>query len=224
MCGRRPRKGTRVQSNCLSLITRDTTQMRSAANVIVFLVAAGLLEAQPVPAGTIEGRVRGSGAMTDLSNFVIFVDDLEGPIPVPEPPAVLNQKELRFVPHVLVVPVGTWVEFPNSDPVSHNVFSISDAKRFNLGMYSRGTVRRLKFDRPGVVELLCNVHMEMAAYILVVKNPFFARSEPDGTYRIEGVPTGRHRLRCWHQALGTQERDVEVPATGSVTVNFLMTR
>lgn len=191
---------------------------------MLFLVALGLLGAQPVLASVIEGRVRGSGAMTDLSNFVIFVDGLEDRLPAPEQPAVMNQKELRFVPHVLVVPVGAWVEFPNSDPVSHNVFSISEAKRFNLGMYSRGTTRRVKFNQPGVVELLCNVHVEMSAYIVVVKTPFFAQSGSDGVYRIEGVPPGRYRLRCWHERLPVQERLVEVPETGTVTVDFLMGR
>lgn len=198
--------------------------MRSAANVIVFLLAVGLLEAQPVPAGTIEGRVRSSGAMTDLSNFVIFVDDLEAPIPVPEPPAVLNQKELRFVPHVLVVPVGTWVEFPNSDPVSHNVFSISDAKRFNLGLYARGTSRRIRFDQPGVVELLCNVHVEMSAFIVVLKNPYFARTNRDGTFRIAGVPVGLYRVRCWHERFPAQEKTVQVPDSTAATVEFVMGR
>lgn len=198
--------------------------MRSTGNFILLLVAVGLLGAQPAPAGAIEGRVLSSGAVSELSNFVIYVDDLEGPLSVPTQPAVLNQRELRFVPHVLVIQVGTWVEFPNSDPVSHNVFSIAEAKRFNLGMYPRGTVRRVKFDQPGVVELLCNVHVEMSAYIVVVKNPFFAKSGPDGTYRIEGVPAGRHRLRCWHERLPAQERIVQVPETGVVTVNFLMGR
>lgn len=198
--------------------------MRSTSNFILCVVAVGLFGAQPAPAGAIEGRVRSSGAVSDLSNFVIYVDDLEGPFSVPAQPAVLNQRKLRFVPHVLVIQVGTSVEFPNSDPVSHNVFSISEAKRFNLGMYPRGTLRRLRFDQPGVVELLCNVHMEMSAYIVVVKNPFFAQSGSDGTYRIEGVPAGRHRLRCWHERLPVQERTVEVPESGAVTVNFLMGR
>lgn len=196
--------------------------MSVTANLIVGLAAVALLGAQPGLGGTIEGRVRSSGARTDSSNFVVYVDDLQGPFPVPEPSAVLNQKDLRFVPHVLVVQVGTWVEFPNSDPVSHNVFSISEAKRFNLGMYPRGTVRRLRFDQPGVVELLCNVHVEMSAYIVVVGNPFFARVGPDGTYRIEGVPPGERRVRCWHERLPVQEREVQVPANGSVTVDFLM--
>lgn len=197
-----------------------TARMGSNAKFIVCLAMVSFLGTQPALAGTIEGRVRSSAAMTDQSNSVIYVDDLEGPYPIPEQHPVMNQKELRFIPHVLAVQVGTPVEFPNGDPVSHNVFSISDAKRFNLGMYTRGTVRRLTFDQPGVVELLCNVHMEMSAYILVVRNPFFAYSGSDGTYRIDGVPAGRHRLRCWHERFPPQERIVDVPENGSVTVDF----
>lgn len=186
------------------------------------LMAVGQLTGLPALAGTIEGRVRTTGAPADLSDSVISVEDLEGPFPAPDKPAVLDQKELRFVPHVLAIQVGTTVEFPNSDPVSHNVFSISDAKRFNLGLYTRGTARRLKFDRPGIVELLCNVHLEMSAFIVVLKNPYFARPGPDGTYRITGVPAGRHRLRCWHERLHAQERTVAVSEAGSVTVDFSM--
>ena len=148
-------------------------------------------------------------------DFVIFLEDIEGSFPVPEKPAVMEQKELRFVPHVLVIQAGTTVEFPNSDPLSH---------RFNLGLYSRGTSRRLRFEKPGVVELLCNVHLEMAGFIVVLKNPYFARTGPDGTYRIPDVPAGLHRLRLWHERLAAQERMVEVPETGSVTVDFLIGR
>ena len=128
----------------------------------------------------------------------------------------MDQKKLRFVPHVLPVLVGTTVEFPNSDPVAHNVFSISEAKRFNLGLYKHGTVRRMTFDRPWVVELLWNVHLEMSAYIVVLKNPYFARTAADGTYRIENVPAGQHRLRCWYEQSPAQSRLVEVPASGEV--------
>ncbi len=184
----------------------------------------GLLATPPSLAGTIEGRVRGKRPTVDLSNFVISVEDIEEPFPAPEQPAVMEQKELSFVPHVLAIQVGTTVEFPNSDPLSHNVFSISEAKRFNLGLYTRGTIRRLKFEKPGVVELLCNVHLEMSGFIVVVKNPYFARTGPDGTYRIPGVPNGQHRLRYWHERFPTQERTVQVPETGSVTVDFSIGR
>ncbi len=197
------------------------TRLKSAALLLGLLF---LLASQPGLAGIIEGRVRAPHLGEDLSNFVISVEDIEGPFPAPEQPAVMEQKELRFVPHVLVIQAGTTVEFPNSDPLSHNVFSISEVKRFNLGLYSRGTSRRLKFEKPGVVELLCNVHLEMAGFIVVLKNPYFARTGSDGTYRIPDVPAGQHRLRLWHERLAAQERMVEVPETGSVTVDFLVGR
>ncbi len=183
---------------------------------------AGLLTAQPVAAGTVEGHVRRAGPSADLSNFVISVEDIEGPFPAPERRAVMEQKDLQFVPHVLAIQVGTTVEFPNSDPLSHNVFSISEAKRFNLGLYSRGMVRRLKFERPGVVDLLCNVHLEMSGFIVVVKNPYFARTSSDGAFRIDGIPAGRHQLRYWHERLPPQVLTVQVPETGSVNADFFV--
>ncbi len=183
---------------------------------------AGLLTVQPVAAGTIEGHVRRAGSSADLSNFVISVEDIEGPFPAPERPAVMEQKDLQFVPHVLAIQVGTTVEFPNSDPLSHNVFSISEAKRFNLGLYSRGMLRRLKFERPGVVDLLCNVHLEMSGFIVVVKNPYFARTSSDGAFRIDGIPAGRHQLHYWHERLPPQVLTVQVPETGSVNADFFV--
>ncbi|MEE8202092.1 MAG: plastocyanin/azurin family copper-binding protein [Candidatus Acidoferrales bacterium] len=196
--------------------------MRLALAGNALLVVAGLLTGQLAGAGTIEGRVQKGGLDADLSNFVLSLENIQGPFPPPVEPAVMDQKELRFVPHLLVIQVGTTVEFPNSDLVSHNVFSISDAKRFNLGLYSRGTVRRMKFDKPGVVELLCNVHMEMSAYIVVLKNPYFARTGADGTFRIPNVPAGRHRLRCWHERLEAKEQEIEIPTTGTIQVVFDM--
>lgn len=198
--------------------------MRLLASPGLWTVPLALLTALPATAGTVAGRVRFTGGPTAAANFVISVEDIEDELPAREAPALMDQRGLRFIPHVLVVPVGSTVEFPNSDPVRHNVFSISEAKRFNLGMYPRGATRRIKFEQPGVVELLCNVHIEMSGYIVVVKNRYFARTEPEGTYRIEGVPAGRHRLRCWHERFPALERMVEVPETGSVTVDFLVSK
>ena len=192
------------------------------ANRASLFVAFALLLGQPALAGTIEGRVLRAGPAAKASDFVISVEDIQGVFPAPKEAAVMDQKELRFVPHVLAIQVGTTVEFPNSDPLSHNVFSISPAKRFNLGLYARGGKRHIKFDQPGVGELLCNVHLEMSGYIVVLKNPYFAGTGSDGTYRIPGVPNGRYRLRCWHESLPAQERAVQVPETGSVTVDFSM--
>ncbi len=190
--------------------------LRFVQAILLVVVLAGLLCGQRVLAGMIAGHVRGA----DPSNTVIWLDDIDGSFPPPQQPAVMEQKGLRFVPHVLAIQTGSTVEFPNYDPLAHNVFSISEAKRFNLGLYGNGTTRRLTFDKPGVVELLCNVHSEMSAYIVVVKNPFFASPGNDGVYRISDVPAGRHRLRYWRENAETEERTVDVPATGSATVDF----
>jgi plastocyanin len=173
-------------------------------------------------AGTIAGRVQSNNPTLDLSNAVVWVDDVPGPFPAPERVAIIDQRGLRFVPHVLVIQAGTTVEFANSDPLAHNVFSISSAKRFNLGLYKRGDVRRVTFDRPGIVQLLCSVHQEMSAFLVVVATPYFARAAADGSFRIEGVPAGKHRLRLWHEGVGERTREIEVPASGTVNAALAM--
>ncbi len=177
---------------------------------------------EPAWAGNIEGHVRSARPSANLSAFVVSVEDIEGVFPAPKEAAVMDQKDLRFVPHVLAIQAGTTVDFPNSDPVSHNVFSISPVKRFNLGLYFRGVKRRIRFDQPGVVELLCNVHLEMSAYIVVLRCPYFAQTGSDGSYHIAGVPAGQHRLRCWHESFTAEVLTIHVPEIGSVAVNFHM--
>jgi plastocyanin len=183
------------------------------------ILACGLLTGASDVPGTIHGQVLRAPAAS-LADFVVSVEDLQGGFSSPKDVAFMDQKELKFVPHVLVIPVGTTVEFPNSDIVSHNVFSISPAKRFNLGLYVRGTIRRITFDQPGIVELLCNVHLDMSGYIVVLANPYFSRVAPDGTYRITGVPPGRHRLRCWSDSIEPQEVEVEVRPGAVVHADF----
>lgn len=191
------------------------------SNAMVVLLVTAML----VPgawAGTIEGQVHATGSLTDRSSFVISVEDVDAP--PAQGKAVMDQKNLQFVPHVLAIQRGTTVEFPNNDPLSHNVFSISAAKRFNLGMYSQGQSRSLVFDQEGVVEVLCNVHLEMSAYIVVLRNPYFARSDAEGRYRIANVPAGHHRIRCWQESVPAVDLEVDVPASGAVALNFEMAR
>lgn len=171
--------------------------------------------------GTIEGNISNPKSK-DLSNFIVSIEDIEATHQSPIQPAEMNQSGLRFVPHVLAVVAGTTVEFPNNDLVLHNVFSISKAKRFNLGLYGRGIKRSIQFDQPGVVELLCSVHLEMSGFIVVLKNRFFAQTGADGHFRIAGVPAGYHRVRCWHEQLAIQEQQIKVPADGEVNLDFDM--
>jgi len=125
---------------------------------------------------------------------------------------------------VLPILAGTTVDFVNSDPLSHNVFSVSKPKRFNLGLYPAGQVRSVRFDKPGIVEVLCNVHLEMSAYIIVLKNPFFTTTSSDGTYRLENVPPGRHVVGCWRERGGIQRAEVSVSEGGVHTIDFTRER
>jgi len=111
----------------------------------------------------------------------------------------LVQRHKTFEPHILVVPIGTKVEFPNRDPFFHNIFSLFNGKRFDLGLYEAGTTRTVLFDRAGVSFLFCNIHAEMSAVVVAVDTPYFALSDRSGNVRIANVPNGRYRLNVWFE-------------------------
>jgi len=113
--------------------------------------------------------------------------------------AQLVQRNKNFAPHFLVVPVGTTVEFPNQDPFFHNIFSLYDGRRFDLGLYEAGTTRTIRFDRPGVSYLFCNIHAEMSAVVLSVDTSYFALSDRGGKVIIRHVPDGRYQLNVWYE-------------------------
>jgi plastocyanin len=111
--------------------------------------------------------------------------------------AVLDQRNLSFVPRVLAVRVGTTVDFPNNDRVFHNVFSFRDGKRFDLGLYPVGASLRVTFDRPGLSRIFCNIHPSMAAYVMAVESPYFAVSDESGAFTISSVPAGTYPYAAW---------------------------
>jgi hypothetical protein len=116
----------------------------------------------------------------------------------------LVQKNKNFEPHILVIQVGSTVQFPNKDPFFHNVFSLFDGKRFDLGLYEGGSTNSARFDRPGVSFLFCNIHPEMSAVIIAVDTPFFGLSDRSGRLIIPDVPEGRYQLHVWYER-GTPE-------------------
>jgi plastocyanin len=113
--------------------------------------------------------------------------------------AAVEQRMKQFIPHVLAVPVGSTVSFPNSDPVFHNVFSLSEPKRFDLGLYKNGESRDLTFSKPGVVRLLCNLHAAMNAYVVVYDEPYAVVTDRGGRFHLRDLPPGRYRVRVWHE-------------------------
>lgn len=124
----------------------------------------------------------------------------------------MAQRDTAFGPPLLVVPVGASVEFPNRDPFFHNVFSYSGPKRFDLGRYPRGESKAVVFDEPGIVKIYCEVHEFMRAAVIVTENPFHAVVAQDGSFRIEGVPPGRHTLVVWDADGGEKRTEVAVVA------------
>ena len=175
--------------------------------VLVFATAAF--------AGSIEGKV-------SPGKSVVFVDVIAGKtFPAPTAKPLMDQKGLVFNPHVLVVQQGTTVEFQNSDTVQHNVFWPSvttpagkKEKGQNLGTWPKGEKRPFKFDTPGYVSLLCNVHPEMAGYIVVSPTPYFAETDASGSYKIDNVPDGKYNVVAWHEGMKFQTKSVDVAGTG----------
>lgn len=127
----------------------------------------------------------------------------------------LVQKNKSFEPHILVVPVGSMVEFPNHDPFFHNVFSLFEGKRFDLGLYEAGTTRMVRFDRLGISYIFCNIHPEMSAVVITMATPLYAISSRDGQLSLAAVPYGRYMLHVWSEGMGPEN---EQPFTREVTI------
>jgi plastocyanin len=126
----------------------------------------------------------------------------------------MDQRNETFYPHVLAVPTGSIVDFPNSDSTFHNVFSLSRAKKFDLGRYARGKSKPVVFDRPGVVRVFCDIHSHMSAFVVVFNHPYFATTDTDGRYRIDNLPPGTYSVAAWYEGNTRESRTVTVPAQG----------
>lgn len=137
-------------------------------------------------------------------------------------PAEIRQVDREFVPDLAVISVGSTISFPNMDPIFHDVYSLSKAKSFDLGAYDKGQTRRVTFTKPGIVEVYCHLHPNMAATIMVLANRYYARPDRDGHYRIPNVPPGHYTLVAWHKTAGFFRRQVDVGSGQPTTVDFLV--
>lgn len=195
--------------------------MRFHAVAFIVLLAAGASGAR---AGEIRGVVRTpENAVSADAPVVVWVEGLPKR-PVPDAHLVLSQREVRFSPTFLVAQVGQTVDMPNDDDVTHNVFSASATKAFNLGLYPKGDVRSVTFERPGLVDLFCKIHRHMNAKIFVVPSYKYAVVSSPGAFSLAGLPAGTYKVRSWHDDLSPQEQTINVPAKGFTTVNFTLTR
>jgi plastocyanin len=167
--------------------------------------------------------VKGAG---DNGNVAVWLEPTGATRLNPETPTIphlrlkITQKNKRFDPHVLVVSRGTVVDFPNLDPFFHNVFSMFDGKRFDLGLYEAGSSRGVAFSRSGVCYIFCNIHPEMSAVVVVVDSFYYALTDRGGAFQISNVPPGRYRLMVWHERYKAEHqadfpRDVDVSGGGA---------
>jgi len=136
--------------------------------------------------------------------------------------ARMDQRNETFIPHVLAITAGTVVDFPNNDSTYHNVFSLSKAKRFDLGRYAQGRSKAVRFDRPGIVRVFCDIHSHMSAFILVFSHRYFATTDVDGRYRIDRIPSGTYSVVAWHDGANRDSRTVTIPDSGSVELDFVV--
>ncbi|NJC35255.1 plastocyanin [Sphingomonas jejuensis] len=169
-----------------------------------FLHAGLLLTALIAPAAaeaaTLSFQVRGPGGQP-LPGAVVTVEVAGGAAAPVRGPYVMEQRDIQFQPHVLIVPVGASVSFPNRDRVRHHVYSFSRPKRLDLPLYGRDETHSVTFDQPGVVALGCNIHDAMSAFVFVTATPFVAQSGADGRVTLAQVPAGSATVRVWHPSI-----------------------
>ena len=173
-------------------------------------------------AGTIHGKVSGVNGAS-----VVYVEAVAGKtFPAPTQHVTIDQKGLMFAPHIVVIAQGTTVEFLNSDSVAHNVYwiSISGNKKLghNMGTWPKGQQKSFKFDTPGIVPLLCNVHPEMSAYVIVSPTPYFAETNKSGEFKIDNLPDGAYTVTAWNE--GAKSKSNPLKVAGDTTADFTLTK
>jgi plastocyanin len=187
-------------------------------------VLALLTLAAPLAATSAELVVTLKGAKGDLvADAVVSLVPLDRPLPPPAAQTAtveVSQEDEQYQPYLTVVRAGTRVEFPNKDRIQHHIYSASDAKKFEKPLYAPGAREAIVFDQPGVVALGCNIHDWMAAYVVVLDTPWFARSEAAGQASLTGIPPGRYRLEVWHPRLiGADRKPARTPVSRELTLS-----
>lgn len=202
--------------------------------IVFLLIISSVMTVSTVPAYSAEVTNEGYGVIKGKviaripkykKDSVVYIERVKGDFPPPEEHAKMDQLELTFIPHVLVVLKGTTVDYLNGDDVAHNVFSPDDvADKMNLGTWLKGEVRSYTFNKLGVAAMLCNVHPEMEAFVVVLQNPYFAKTDKDGNYIIENVPPGDYTLKVWNKKYRAKDKKIKIKSGETLTVDFKLKR
>ncbi len=182
---------------------------------IKFHLYPDLVKSAEMPANPVTSEVR------NVVVYFVAVDDVPAPARTVAPERrVMRQEGLAFVPHVIAVQKGTTVEFPNSDPIFHNVFSLSRKASFDLGRYPMGQSKSMQFDEPGLVKVFCHIHSDMSGLVMVLDNPFFTMPDAEGRFEIDRVPPGTYRVVAWHERTRPLETTVRIEPGRTSRLDF----
>jgi plastocyanin len=168
-----------------------------------------------------EGSRKDAPIVDELPRVVVYLEG-SGLDPGTPTKATLTQRNQRFDPEIVVIPVGSTVSFPNADPIFHNIFSLSKVKQFDLGYYPAGQTRTVTFDRPGLVQVYCHLHADMSAAILVLPTASWTRPAPDGSFALPGISPGTYELIAWHRSAGFFRRRVTVSGGETLSVDLVI--
>lgn len=189
--------------------------LRLAPMIALFLILPPIAYA-----GKIHGSITSNEELKESQTAaVVWVEGLKDDEAKSQSP-VISQSGLQFLPRVLAVPVGQTIQFPNEDDVSHNVFSLSEAKKFKLGIYPKGESRDVTFEKVGIIDLFCSIHRHMHAVIVVTPSSHYCQTEIGKVYEIDSIPSGKHSLKIWNSKLKVITREFEMPASGTLELNL----
>jgi plastocyanin len=223
------------------------TPPRSLLNLLLVAAACAAAAAMAPPApqtGRLQGRVTitvpvskappsaaygarrvGKGAAdtgTELTNVVVFLQDVARSAALPATRARIVQENETFVPRVVAITRGSTVDFPNADPFFHDVFSLSRSATFDLGSYPRGQTKSQQFRKAGLIKVYCHIHSHMSASIMVFDHPFFTIPRTDGSFAIDDVPVGSYKVSAWHERIGENTQSVRIEAGRPSEVHFAL--
>jgi plastocyanin len=196
--------------------------MNMRNSILSLLLAVGLFSGAAVAGGTVEGRVQETGSTKPV---IVYIEEVAGAVPVKKGTKQrITQKDEIFNPGVIVVQMGTTVEFPNDDKVYHNVFSMTPGSEFDLGLYASGSSKSVMFPKPGEIDIYCNIHPKMAAKIKVLQNEHYVMAAKGGAFKLANVPAGKYTLVAWSPEHNPVKREIEVKDGAVQKADFKMVR
>jgi plastocyanin len=198
-----------------SLLPAVGAQSPTGGRVAGRVVLAGRIRGVPLPSNAYQPRSvnrRKDTPLPEIRNVVVYLNDVAFTGVLPTTRTQIRQSNEAFTPRVVAVTRGSTIDFPNGDPIFHNVFSLSAAATFDLGRFPRGASRSRVFDKPGLVKVYCHLHSHMSATILVLDHPYYTVPDADGAFALAGVPEGRYTLVAWHERVGERASVIQIEA------------